>query len=348
MSQRTLILKGSGGAGLGDKLWAVVVGIMYARLTERVLVVDWRDTTYGDGTKNYFPDLFSLSEIEHILDLPEAGSVIPEAWRGRLQNSLDEVVIGDRFAWSRAGGRARYSFDQSRLNYDEDHLVMWDMDQFPDVKAHFVQRFQEHRELSDEQIQAIVFQRHLKPCEDVVVRASTFQKDHFVSGNMIGVHVRKTQESDANRPNPEVEQFIRETGRLLKAERQRKVFLACDNRAVIELFETRFGSARVYVFPKWMPAAGMHMHMNPECPDQLQSVRDAMVDAMLLGRCDWLISSRSSAFSWLGRMFSAIPEACKTTLSPTIPWQCRLRNFLRSRMPSSLISLLKNRQGVNP
>jgi hypothetical protein len=343
MSTRTLILKGSGGAGLGDKLWAVVVGIMYARLTDRVLIVDWRDTTYGDGTNNYFPDLFSLSEIEHSLILPDNGSVIPEAWLGRLQKSLDEVVIEDQFPWSRAGGRARYSFDQNRLDYDTEHLVMWEMDQFPDVKAHFVQRFPEYRELSDEQIQASVFQLHLKPCADVVTRESAFQAVHFAPGNMIGVHVRKTQESDANRPNPEVEQFIREAGRLLRADRQRKVFLACDNRAVIELFETRFGPSRVCIFPKWMPAAGIHMHMNRECPDQLQSVRDAMVDAVLLGRCDWLISSRSSAFSWLGRMFSATPDACRTTLSPKIPWPCRLRNFVRSRVPSSLISLLKNR-----
>jgi len=285
--------------------------------------------------------LFTLTNIQHSPSLPSEGDVHPQAWQGRLHRSLDEVVIEDQFPWSRAGGRSRYSFDQSRLDYPARHLVMWEMDQFPDLRDHFVQRFTEYQGLQDEQIQARVFQQHLTPCDDVISRCARFQEAHFVPGKMVGVHVRKTQECDANRPNPEVQRFVSETRRLMKSDRERRLFLACDNRAVIEIFQAAFGSERVRVFPKWMPAAGMHMHMNRECPDQLQNVRDAIADAMLLGRCDWLISSRSSAFSWLGRMFSAASENRRATLSPTLPWNWRFRSFVRSCLSSSVVGLLK-------
>lgn len=329
MTIRTLILKGSGGAGLGDKLMALVVGIMYAQLTKRTLFVDWRDTAYGDGTRNYFNDLFTLVDIPHIAQVPVAGTVFPEAWSGRLERSLDQVVIEDRYHWTRLGGRSRYSFDQSRFDYTDEHLVMWEMDQFDVVKPRYLAQNTEIQGLGDEQVQAYVLERHVLSHESLRVQVAEYERVNFRIGKMVGVHVRKTAESDANRPNPDVEHFVKQTHRLLRMDSQRRVFLACDNRSVIERFQTQFGSERVLVFPKWMPVAGMHMHMNAECPDQQQNLRDAVIDAMLLGKCDWLISSRSSAFSWLARMYSKASHDRRFTMMPRKSLTTRTRDRLQ-------------------
>jgi hypothetical protein len=349
IQKKTLILKGSGGAGLGDKLWALVVGLMYARISGRAIYVDWRDTAYGTGNRNYFHDLFVLTGVEVLDSLPESGSVHPPAWQGSLHCSLDQLVIADEFVWSRAGGRSRYSFDQSQPDYSADHLVMWEMDQFAEVRPHFERQWSSSETLSDEQLQATIFREHLRLCPDIVRNVESFSQDHFVWGQMIGVHVRKTRECDANRPNPEVSAFVKRAKQLVRKCPGAMIFLATDNADVERLFRQQLGADRILVYPKWLPAPGMHVHMNPGCPDPIRSVKDAVADAALLGKCDWLITAQSSAFSWLARMFSASPVHRSYVIVPPVPWDWKVRGLVR-RIRQAMCSIKerwsKGRQGI--
>lgn len=52
---RTVVVKGNDGAGLGDKLRALMVATMYAKVSGRTLAIDWGDTTYRGWTRNDFP-----------------------------------------------------------------------------------------------------------------------------------------------------------------------------------------------------------------------------------------------------------------------------------------------------
>ena len=70
-SENYLVVKGAGGGGLGDRLWGVLAGILYCRLTGRALHVDWRDGLLGDPDVNAFYGLFELSGIKTIRTLPE-------------------------------------------------------------------------------------------------------------------------------------------------------------------------------------------------------------------------------------------------------------------------------------
>jgi hypothetical protein len=336
-----LIVKGSGGAGLGDKVWALIVAIMYARLTDRTLIVDWRDTTYGDGTRNYFHDLFQLHAIDHSLTIPTDGVTHPPAWHSRIHKSLDEIVTEDCFIWNRREGRLLYSFDQANLNYTADNLVMWEMDQYKEVESVFLEKFPKFAGKSHEDVQRSIFREHLRINLDLLHAAKEFENVFFDPNEMIGVHVRKTNESDSSRYNPDVAKFIYETNRLLEYRITRKVFLACDNLDVIQQFRDRFGVSRVLVIPKWMPKAGMHLHKNPTCPDLLGNARDAILDAILLGRCNWLITSASSSFSWLGRMLSNAPLKHQITLSPIVPLKVQLRDIIRRTIPTGTLSLVK-------
>ena len=53
LNKKYLIVKGSSGAGLGDKIRGLVVAILYAKLTNRIIYVDWNDSSYGKGIINY-------------------------------------------------------------------------------------------------------------------------------------------------------------------------------------------------------------------------------------------------------------------------------------------------------
>ncbi len=326
---RYLLLKGSGGAGLGDKILALIVASQYARLTDRLLCIDWRDRAYGDGTRNYFGDLFRAIGLPLADGLPTAGSTWPRAWEGRLAVSLDDVVVADGFSWNRAGGRARYSFDQTRLDYAEDVLVMWEMDQYPLVRALYETRFPESKTCTDTQAQAAFFQAHFAVHASIQARVDEFVNQHFTRGPVIGVHVRLTDESEACRRNPTLAAFVGATSRILQEVPDARIFLASDNRSVMDRFRSEFGAERILALDKWFPAPGMHLHKNPQCPDRLQNARDALVDASLLGRCDWLLGSHESAFSRIAALFSLAPPARQRMLFPQVPLGARLRSAAR-------------------
>ena len=55
--KKYLLVKGT--AGLGNRLLFLLSALLYARLTERLLVVDWCDSTYSNDGSNAFPLLFT-------------------------------------------------------------------------------------------------------------------------------------------------------------------------------------------------------------------------------------------------------------------------------------------------
>ena len=61
---RVLVLKSPGYAGLGDLLLALDRALLVARATDRVLVIEWRDTPYGRDGANLFDELFMLRGVE--------------------------------------------------------------------------------------------------------------------------------------------------------------------------------------------------------------------------------------------------------------------------------------------
>jgi len=89
---RFAVLKGV--QGFGDRLQCLLQAIRYAINTERILVVDWRDTDWThEATAHGFEAFFRLSGVrsfglqEFLLYLEHHGSglsVLPETWRHKL------------------------------------------------------------------------------------------------------------------------------------------------------------------------------------------------------------------------------------------------------------------------
>ena len=316
-AERFLILKGSVGAGLGDKVRALVSAIAYARLTDRALYVEWNDPAYGDGTRNYFEDLFSVEGLRTVAQRPTAGRVRPALWQDRLDCSFDQLYAeqGPR-PWDRAWAIEHLSFDQSVLDWPEEICVMWDFDQFPALMPVVSQLLPAGTAAhTQEQVCGALLRQHLRLQPDIEQKVAACRESLHARGSWIGIHVRATDESFQARGAPPVSAYLRAAEQWLRRSGADTLFLATDNRRVQELFCDAFGAERVIWTDKWLPEPGQALHLeNDECPDRQQAAKDAVADIFLLASADVLITMNNSSFGILARTLSAAPAENRQTL----------------------------------
>jgi hypothetical protein len=315
--KRFLVVKGSGGAGLGDKIRALPSAILYARLTGRQLYVDWNDPAYGDGRLNYFPHLFELREVSCADSLPVEGSVRPTAWRGKLHLNWDQLYAEfGTPAWSRKWAQDTFSFDQGCMDWDENILVMWDFDQFEKLAPRFAGLYPECQgRLSPEAKQGVILKRHLRLSADMELALQPWMARLDANRPVIGVHVRAAEDNFRMRLAPPVDRYMAAVERLSRKEADASIFLATDNSDVEKFFRKRFGEGRVHTTRKWLPPPGVALQLGNACPDRLQSAREALIDIQLLASCETLVTMNNSSFSILARMFSQCPAERQIVLS---------------------------------
>jgi hypothetical protein len=321
---RFLIVKSSIGAGLGDKLLAVISAIAYARLSGRTLHVDWDDLPLSADGSSYFDLLFRLRSVPTVHVRPKSDSVRPATWRGKLEYPFgrlhDEHGV---VPWNRERAVKLYSFDQAVLDWPEQICVMWDFSQFRFLAPHLPGLYPALCPRDPHwRMQSEVLRTHVSPCLAVVQAMQPYQERFHAEGPVVGVHVRASDEHYKARRAPPVRAFLDTAAALLRKTDARILFLATDNRAVQEIFLDRFGESRVILIPKWLPEPGKALHLGGGSPDPLQSMRDALLDISLLAAADYLVTLGNSSFSAAARLFSCIPEDRRQTLMwrPT-PWQ---------------------------
>lgn len=314
--ERFLVLKGSAGAGLGDKVRAMVSAVVYARLTNRTLYVDWNDSACGDGTASCFEALFALEGVRTTSERPSDGRVRPEVWEGKLHLSWDRLYEeqGPQ-PWDRSWAVNTLSFDQGVLDWPEEVCVMWDFDQFHKLASYLPQRFPSIQGTEPlEWQQGEVLRNYIIPSSDVAHAVIASLEHLHAERPFIGIHVRASDESFQARSAPPVSAYIRAAKKMMRRSGSKTIFLATDNRKVQDLFRSEFGEKNVFWTEKWLPAPGVALHLENDCPDRLQSAKDALVDVCLLASADYLVTMNNSSFSILARMFSATPLKNRMTL----------------------------------
>jgi hypothetical protein len=324
-NQKYLCIKGSGGGGLGDSIRALLSGILYARLTNRLMFVDWSHGVFDTDRRNAFVRLFQLRDIGIADELPVTESVHPPRWRGQLNKSLDELYREDGcHSWKRADAIDRYSFDQTRLDYPERVLVMWDFDQFGAMAKRFSQDLDG---MGDAQaLQACLLRQHLALAPELRCPVDSYAETHF-RRLTIGVHVRLTEEAAAQRPLIKIQQYFDAIDPFLRQHDDAAVFLATDNANVVKQFRRRY--AHLLVREKWFARVGDALHLNEDCPDLWRSTLDAAVELFLLARCDYLVTASNSSFSIVAGLASQAARQHKITLQPSAPIWKRIRYALR-------------------
>ena len=329
MTKKYLIVKGAGGSGLGDCIRSLIVAILYAKLSNRTLHVDWKNTAYGSVEKNLFPELINLHEIPYITTMPKVNSVRPYAWKNRLQLSFNEVraLDGARLDgsdWNRQEAIKRYSFDLSQLVYPEDALVIWDFDQIDKLLPYIYQKIPDLTNRDNFEIQSLIMRRHISPNNDILQSVKDFFERNIQNKFIVGVHVRYTDESQKARKTPSLAQYLNAVRSFTLEEKEARIFLACDNISVLRQFIKTFGKEKVLYIDKWFPEAGVSIHKNPSCPDSFQVVKDALIDAYLLSKCHRLIVLHNSSFSSIARMWSDLPQHNINVLFPKLPFRTRI------------------------
>ena len=273
MSDKWLVLKASGGGGLGDSIKSLLVAAYYADLTNRVLVVDWRGSVYAEEGVDVFSYLFKLKNLKTQQPLPSSKDIYPDAWRGRLDKSLHEVYTQDGWdSWQRSKVIETYSFDLSKTDYDQAVLVMWEFDQVNALCQNqadlanptdlYQAACKKYLHFSD------MFKAKLSPI------LATFTEP------MLGVHIRATDEFNSNKGTLLPDTYLNAVNNQLKSKPDLGIFLATDNVSVQAWFKQHFPN--VIITDKWFAEAGQPLHMNEQCPDVLLNVSDALLDIVLL------------------------------------------------------------------
>lgn len=289
--RKYLIVKGSGGGGLGDRIRSVLTAIVYAKLSNRTIYVDWSDGKLVEHHRNVFYNIFRLKNIAHTSSRPACNDVLPSAWRGKLDMSLHDLYEASGFSdWDRQAAIQRFSFDQSNLDYPNKILVMWEFDQFDRFSAFYSPK-------SGRCIMRDIVSEHLGFTEQITNEVQRFKQKAYSAGEaIIAVHIRATDEFKQQKNTVYLDKYVSRIKSCLRASKHKaKIFLATDNSEIERLMHLRF-PGQLITREKWFAAPGDRIHLNRECPDADKSLRDAMIEICLLADSDYLIYQYNSSF----------------------------------------------------
>lgn len=284
--------------GLGDRIVCLAAAWRYARATGRTLVADWRHSRYSTSPDNLFPLCFEpTSEIAGVpfigaaqLDLPP-----PPPWT-RLARRLAGQTEAATFARrDRELARIRSGADVRATTVVFDTCLA-------DGRA----SWQETRR----------FLEALRPRAHIVAAADAFEAERLRAHPWIALHVRHGNGGDIMGHAPSWADFDRAIERCVQAVTharqhlgQRSPVLLCtDSMEVLRAISNRIPDG-VICRPKAFRAPGSgELHRGD---DAAGGRDDALVEMLLLARCDVLIRyPAGSFFSFYGAVMkpSALPR----------------------------------------
>jgi hypothetical protein len=331
--------------GLGACLVTLFRAWQFARRAGRTLVVDWRASLYErDPRVNAFGRLFAnrgwIADVPIVtgdrvagLDYPEP--FFPPGWSAdRLHRFPDRYYTAaalDRVEPQRLGSR-RAQFELCIGGEDPPH---------PTVVLHHGLRSPDPVDPGDEHFPRLdseaarAFLQALEPQPEIHEAAADFAARRLAARPIVGLHVRHGNGEREERVTGETTPRLnRDPETLLAAfrvalaatPRERGVpttiFLATDSVAVQELFTREL--PQIVTYPKRLrPAGHGALHAGPD----EDGGRDALVEMLLLARCDALVHNDScftflpifgGDHAWRARVSPASPAAVAASRAATI------------------------------
>ena len=293
MQERFVICKGS--SGMGNRILAACTATLYSQIADRNLIIDWRDGSYSEDGVNSFSCFFDHTDAKPIENLTSLGSVYPKCWSGNLDRSFGslraELKISDK----------EISFDVSRTDYKESILVFCAYThKIHQMRPLFRDDFDYLNHLDYRDILKSILDSSFRIKNDINQVVKSFKSSSFGS-KTIGVHVRHT---DMSIP---LDRLVKTTRSIVDRRQSDCIFLATDNRDIIDVFKQKFDN--VVVAPKWFPSPGERMHQNwDSCPNRIQNGREALIDLYLLAECDDLVFSSQSSFGYVASILSNVSD----------------------------------------
>jgi hypothetical protein len=273
---------------------------LFAVVSRRRLLVDWRDAIFT-GRSDSAPDLFSQLFVSPLADpLPErieAASVAPALWRNRLDEQLG--VVGrdyDPLFYKKFGSFRHLSISLKQADYPEELLVFWSWREvMRPLRSHLVRRDRRYRGMTNLEILREAANSYLRPSERIQALIEQFVGQHF-SPKMLGLHVRAT---DLRAP---VDRLIDLATHLVREHSYDGMFCATDNAEVED--RIRRLAPNVVTLTKQFPKGAVPLHYNPDAGDRLETATQALMDMLLLARCQNIVYAGRSSFGYVASLYA--------------------------------------------
>jgi hypothetical protein len=304
--KKLLLVKGS--AGLADRLYQLLTAVMYAKISNRQIVVDWRDECFGNTKReNLFSIAFDFQNIDAgtMESIPcNVLSVCPPPWRGKLNLTAHEIVQanGLYIPWSSEKIIKECSVDIASCEHVEDVAVYMIEKNMEKMRESINSLFPCFVNRCQNEIRKELFVDHLVLNPDILQEVQELC-DTYCLDEVIGVHVRKTNESGMRTFG--IHLYFKAIDRIRRQCPEADIYLATDNAEVISAFKAKYG--RIIAIDKWLPKVGLPLHRGG-APDHRRNFKDAVVEMLILSRCSWLVIPGVSGFSNFASMMSEIPS----------------------------------------
>ena len=301
MQSKTLVIKGKG--GLGNRILSAISGLVYADLSGRKPVIDWRDGSYAPLGENAYPLLFQSPIGDEAIGgatMDDGADVCPAIWAGNLHRQPQDMI--DTYmprSHSNPWGYRRLCVDLKRLDQSQAVAVYWSyLPKLGRMRQH-LRRDARFAKRGEREVFADYLGRYFTP--NARVRHALSQMRPTAKLPSIGVHIRFTDRKIPLGP-------VLKTLEQLKARHPTAtIFLATDNAEIEDRLKRAFD--KVITHPKRLGLAGARLHGPDTTCNPLQEAENALIDMWQLSRCDHLIYSRRSTFSvtsgYLGRFAPA-------------------------------------------
>lgn len=335
--EQFILIKGK--AGLGNRILVLLDSLIYAELSGRKPIIDWRDGAYAPYGHNAFPLLFSEPPDGNFQLLFTADSVAPDTWKGHLQLSVDQLFIenypsNDEMDTVRKVAKL-YTIDTRKTSYSETFVVRWGWThELHNLRRFFCGPHKKYFYLSNNEILRSVLKERLRPVDEIQTCVKAF-RDKYFNDRVIGLHIRHSDKKNS------YDGYFKYVDNFLRDHPSGIVFVATDNSEVEVSFKSRYPC--IVASEKWYPPPGMPIHRNrhPE-RDMLRNAREALVELYLLGSCNSLIFNSTSTFGYLASLLS---DAKCTNIVDLAPWSFRrtvksLYHLVQKVIPLSLVAFI--------
>lgn len=298
---RRLLIKAKG--GLGNRILSAIGGLIYADLSGRTPIIDWRDGAYAPRGTNAYPLLFESPPGPQPEAVESETDVSPQTWAGALSRHPSDMIEAlDPRQHSNPFIYRRFCVDLRRLDTRSALAVYWCyLPKFARMRG-IMSADARFRGRRVEDVCAEYLERYFTPNETVRRGVAAAVTD--AHRPVLGVHIRY---SDMKVPLDKIEDSI---DAVLREDPRFSVFLATDNLDVQKRIERKYD--RVFSIEKWFPEAGGAMHQNDANPDKTREAENALIDMWALARCDRLIYSGSSTFSYTSRLIGRFADSDAT------------------------------------
>jgi hypothetical protein len=316
MKEKYVIVKGC--AGLGNRLFTVCNAIEYCVLSKRKIYIDWSDGQFAPKGNNVFTRYFTLKNINTVIDINEITTsneltFYPEIWKKNINKGIyDSFAVSEINSFHPTLFKSIPEGRTKMLKRYWQYLENTSITQSSKTKNHFAGVLNKNnfpfgsdlsKKLSEDVIvfadfsppySEIIFLNHIKLKPELEEKINRFVIDKELTKNTIGIHVRSTDK----KPTKNLDLLFEKISDLPL--NNPRVFLATDNKYVLDEFENKFPSLVMY--PKFLPKNiqnGLHQYAlyNDNQDISIKLFEDSIIDMWLLSMCEYLLYQGNSSFS---------------------------------------------------